>query len=248
MTEICIRLDRCSDRETIGCFPPLSSAKLEIETATMFARAWNLTNSAISRVEEQLRVSGMLAFKKYHLVVRSIPIGVESFRWTNVYQSQPLPDTVFMCIVSESAFIGSHREISTFYEGYPAEKVSFFLNEQAIGMQKEYKNKFLRTLKDTVRTGDSTVVGDAYWAFLEALCLEKPNFLDFPMEYRTFQLGNTLFTMRMPTCRGAQKVADSLDVEITFSPKTQRSLVCLVFGLESAHVLVDSARSYRLII
>jgi hypothetical protein len=244
-TELVLKLERCSDREVLGSLTQGFTPHLEFLSVTAYIKCYNLTPSALSRAEESLRGGGLIPLRRSRLIVRSIPEGSGSFRWGNIVQSSPLPDSLFFAFVKESAFMGSHKQLSTFYEGFPVKSLSCFINEIPFTQFKEYQVKFEKDGDGKVVLGGFERCGEVYYSLLQYLSLARAAFSDFPITYSSFQMGSVLYPIPLPTASGAERISDAFDLHVEFSEPTPYPLVCLAFSLQTSHIAVNTARAYR---
>lgn len=244
-TEICLRLDRCGDREVIGSTREGEKGSLLLIKVTAFIKCWNLTSEALSRVERQLSAGGLMSFHRLALTVRSIPAQSPSFIFSNVFRSSPLPDCVFIAFAQERAFLGSHNHLSTFYGGFPVKELSFLVNDLPCGLFRELKCNFTRTETGLLELPTAKTCPDLYYNFLLASGFAQTGLHDVTMSYKKFSLGNTLFCLSIPTSRAKDTVSDALDVRVEFTAPLAEPYVCLVFALQSSHIVASASRVFR---
>ena len=245
-TEVSIRLDRASDRSVIGCFDPNQQPKLEVLSATLSMKGWDLTVPSISHIETTLKSGGLMPFNKYRAMVKSVPENSNSFSWMNVFGSQPLGETCYLTILKERAFLGNYQFLNTIYEHAFVRRISFLVNQVPILLGGEYRCNFDGSTS-TRGPEDPYAATDSYYAFLDLLGIPEGKSNIIPFSYRAFLMGNVMHTARVPTGAGAHKNTDPFDIHIEFARPLTEPHVVILFTKDNAHVCVDSSRNYRVL-
>lgn len=248
-TELSLRLDRCADALVLGVPSeeggPTSRPRLELSSVTLMCKAWELTPGAISRVEASLGSSGggLMPSRAHKCTVHAIPAGSSYFRWTNVYDSNPLPDTVCLVFLKETSFLGNYSKLPTHYEPAFVKRVAYFINQIAVLPGKEYNCTYRSNATGGIAlTSDAS---EAYYGFLDHYSIPTTRLRASPLPYRKFLLGNTMYLARLPTAAAANKNMDSFDVGVQFAQMLPETYIAVLFSTESHHIRVDRNRQYR---
>ena len=211
----------------------VTGVKCVIMEAYLYVRKVTLSDTLLSSIKSVWQEQEIvLPFTRREVRHFNIPTGVSTHVEQNAFSGR-LPVRLFICLVDNTAFVGSRTTSPFNFSDYKINKISVTVNDHPMGHSLDSL-----TLKDFNRSAM------AYRFFLECIGAVGERALATPVSYEAFVNGSTIFAFsRAPDlCHGEHALPDQtgiVKIELGFSAATTNALSLVVMGEFDSSISID---------
>lgn len=218
----------------IGDGDRYSNPRIQFEQLQLKVCRIELSRPAINMLEHQLLHGG--AFYQYHrteFATVRLAAGARSFDKTTLFTERSLPHHIYVCFVSEDAFLGKFTANPFYFENFKCSNLAVYVENQML-------NGSYLNLNPENKTRPMC---DAYNSLFSSLGVDGN---DIGISFEQFVNGNTIVCYQIlnsfdPTATVAHGEG-SIKIEGKFDEALPNNAICLVMAKYSAELCIDQNR------
>jgi hypothetical protein len=204
--------------------------RVELQSASLFVKRAILQASIRSNVLSALSSGGQLRYNRLSTILMPVAQGSQVFRWNNVYNSGPLPHSLYLVLLSQKAYYGSITSISNFFESGGLKSVRFGVNGRPV-LAEPYACDFVYNAQGGLDLEKSSALGP-FMGLVGLMGSMRNLARPVGISYNEFLSGCTMFTAQLDSSGGRRKGMESgsMDLELEFASSTNQPLLAFCFG------------------
>ena len=250
-----VALTRGSDAFALAS-PSGGSYKIQLESASLFVKRVQLTNSVRTACLDKLRSSGgFFHYTRLSTSLQQIPSASVVFRWNNIYNNGSVPHSLYVGLVRQSAYYGDISSLSNYFETSGLRSLRLLHNGRDV-LATPYTSNYVYTTRpdeavehvlEDEPSSSAEPGGPQSVLDLEAsqalgpymgLCQMLGNISNplstVSLSYSEFLQGCTIYCFQLNTCGGRLVASGALDIEVTISYSRYFVLMLVLLKMEFA--------------
>lgn len=205
--------------------------KVNIKTASIYARRLKLRPSLVPRVIESLKGGGGITFNRLETRIMTVSKGVQVFRWNDCLNSAALPNRLYVGFVAQSSFYGNLKQLSTYFETLNLSSLNMTLNGRDL-LVDSINTKFSRSATTGLLIAEETDAMEGFLTIAEVLNLVSDQTQSIRLNYATYLKGMTIYAIELGKCGEKRGSSGYLDLELTFGTSGADLDACVMLFTE----------------
>jgi hypothetical protein len=226
-----IDLRRAPDHFSLISTEADATFKVEIKSASIYARRLKLRASLVPRVMEVLKKGGGMTFNRLETRIMAVNKGVQVFRWNDCLNSAPLPNRIYVGFIAQKSFYGHIGQLSTYFETLNMASLNLKLNGRDL-LVDPLKTHFERSTTTGKLDKSKTDALDGFLSIAEVLNLVSDQTQPIRLNHEDYLEGMTIYAIELGKCGEKSGTNGYLDLELTFGTGGADLDACVIIFTE----------------